>query len=257
MALLAALTLAGCGGDEAPEASAPSAQPSASPSSAPEPSPSPSPSPSEAPSPSTGPSSPTATSSEDSEVLESGWSFIFDREFAVWGAVVRNNTAEWTALSVTATALDAMGEPVDTGSPVTVVAPPNSVVPLGGPFDEVRGMTDIVVETSVTGTRDGLADLTGAVTVTGTVRGTDQDSALSFTAQNGLAFDIEDGSSLTAVFRNAAGKVIGGGDTFVPGGITAGSGKKFAINTGGAFIAPAGTVKVEAAIPFDEFNLAN
>jgi Short C-terminal domain len=174
-------------------------------------------------------------------VLESGWGAIPDSGLATWGAVIRNTSDAWLQTNISAVALDSKGGPVDTATE-RVALPPNSTSSLAGTFLNPHGVRGVKVEAAPDFAQDH-ALYTGDLTLTGKLSGTESDTNIVWTLHSGLDSTLNQGAGLFAIFRDKAGRIVGGGTDFVP--VTLGPGQTKTFTTAGGVQAPINAVRVQ------------
>jgi hypothetical protein len=174
-------------------------------------------------------------------VLESGWGAIPVTGLATWGAVIRNTSDAWLQTNISAVALDSKGGPVDTATE-RVALPPNSTSSLAGTFLNPHGVRGVKVEAAPDFAQDH-ALYTGDLTLTGKLTGTESDTNIVWTLHSGLDSTLNQGAGFFAIFRDKAGRIVGGGTDFVPVTLAPGQTKTF--TTAGGVQAPINAVRVQ------------
>lgn len=179
------------------------------------------------------------------EVIEQGWSLVADGDFGTFGVHVRNNgpAAKWS--TVTVTAIDASGTPLETISEDLAFLGAGADAYIGGTFIDSPEMTDIKVTTDAGQPLSG-GDRKVTITAAAKLLGTGYDTRVAVTASSDSSIAVKSPERIFYVFRDSAGAIVGGMWGFTQSDIPPGGSINESTPVTG--FAPASSTSVEVTI---------
>ncbi|MBY6366951.1 hypothetical protein [Rhodococcoides corynebacterioides] len=154
-------------------------------------------------------------------VVEDGWSLSPDGEFVSFGVRVRNDGPTSALPSITVTAIDASGAPLETKQEKLGFFMAGTDAYIGGTFIDSSDIANLQITTEA-GQKPFTDAPPVAITAEATIQGTGYSPRIALAARSNSSEPVESPARIFFVFRDEGGDIVGGTTAFTSSSIQPG-----------------------------------